>query len=216
MTVDAYRTLRDELLACRLLPGTRLKMSALGKTYGFSLGAVREALSRLSSEGFVVAEPQRGFTAAPLSTDDLRDLVQARVEIDSICIQKSIEEGDLEWETQLVAATHRLEGYSYDRGAEPLAWQEAHSSFHTALLAGCGNRTLLEVHNNLFARSERYRLMSLATPSGEKRAKEAAREHRLLFEAAMARDSASAAEMVRQHIGSTSRALLESLSGEKQ
>ena len=36
------------------------------------LGAVREALSRLTSEGLLVAEPQRGFGVAPISQPSSR------------------------------------------------------------------------------------------------------------------------------------------------
>ena len=57
----AYEALRADLLACRVAPGSRLKIQELCLQHAVSLGAIREALSRLTSEGLVVAEPQRGF-----------------------------------------------------------------------------------------------------------------------------------------------------------
>src|SRR5271157_1164652 len=53
---------------------------------GSEPGAVREALSRLSAEGLVIAESQKGYRVAPLSADELLDLTEARVEIERIAL----------------------------------------------------------------------------------------------------------------------------------
>ena len=42
-------------------------------------GLFTHHLSRLTSEGLVVAEPQRGFRAAPISAEELRDITGVRV-----------------------------------------------------------------------------------------------------------------------------------------
>src|SRR5712675_286146 len=69
LTHGAYAELRSELLACRFAPGEKLKIDDLCRRFAVGSSAVREALSRLASEGFVVSEPQRGFRVAPLSVD---------------------------------------------------------------------------------------------------------------------------------------------------
>jgi DNA-binding GntR family transcriptional regulator len=58
--------LRSQLLARRFAPGEKLKIDDLCRRFAVDSSAVREALSRLASEGFVVSEPQRGFRVAPL------------------------------------------------------------------------------------------------------------------------------------------------------
>src|SRR6202040_4309014 len=98
LTQGAYEALRGDLLACRILPGRKLKIQELCTRFSVSLGAIREALSRLTSEGLVVAEPQRGFRAAPISASDLVDLTMVRVEIDSLCLRRAIACGDVDWE----------------------------------------------------------------------------------------------------------------------
>src|ERR1700731_5490431 len=82
LTQRAYEGLRADLLACRIRPGSRLKIQELCDRCSVSLGAVREALSRLTSEGLVVSEPQRGFRAAPVSVADLQDLTMVRIEVE--------------------------------------------------------------------------------------------------------------------------------------
>src|SRR5690349_6839687 len=64
LTQRAYEELRADILSCRIPPGAKLKIQDLCTKFSVSLGAIREALSRLTSEGLVTAEPQRGFRAA--------------------------------------------------------------------------------------------------------------------------------------------------------
>src|SRR5262245_15548185 len=52
-----YNKVRIEILACRYRPGARLKIQDLCEEHQVSNGAVREALSRLASEGLVILEP---------------------------------------------------------------------------------------------------------------------------------------------------------------
>src|SRR3974390_2862204 len=99
-----FETLRGGILACRLLPGSKLRINDIAESSEVSLGAVREALSRLGAEGLVIAESQKGYRVTPLSEEDLRDLTEARAEIERIALSRSIAHGDLEWESNLVAA----------------------------------------------------------------------------------------------------------------
>ena len=108
LTQGAYERLRADLLSCRIPPGARLKIQDLCQRLSVSLGAIREALSRLTSDGLVIAEPQRGFRAAPISPEDLQDLTKVRIEIDSLCLRQAIARGNVDWEARLVAAFHRL------------------------------------------------------------------------------------------------------------
>ena len=95
LTVTAYRTLRAAIISCRLRPGEKLVISELCKSLGVSLGAVREALSRLASEGLVIAEPQKGFRVAPISQAELEDLTSTRGIIEGHCIERAIAVGEL-------------------------------------------------------------------------------------------------------------------------
>ena len=63
---------------------------------------IREALSRLSSEGLVVRTELRGFSVAPLNWDELPTLTQNRIELESLTLRASIEQRDQEMEEELV------------------------------------------------------------------------------------------------------------------
>lgn len=65
-------------------------MDLLSETLGVSLGSVREALVRLTMEGLVLSEPSKGFVVAPISLDDLDDLTDTRIELETHCLRRSI------------------------------------------------------------------------------------------------------------------------------
>jgi DNA-binding GntR family transcriptional regulator len=212
MTQSAYLGLRADLLACRILPGSKLKIHDLCERFSVSLGAVREALSRLTSEGLVVAEPQRGFRAAPISAADLQDLTMARVEIDSLCLRRAIAHGDVQWESRLVAATHRL-ARTPERDAEDPArsnedWAAAHADFHLTLVEGCTSPWLLHLHSLLYAQSERYRRLSVPFAASGRNVNE---EHQAIVNATLARDARLAVRLLAAHLETTTRILLNAV-----
>ena len=105
LTISAYQSIRSDILAGRLEPGRKLRIQELVERLEVSPSVIREALSRLSAETFVVAEPQRGFRVAAIDVEDVRDLTDVRVDIEAKCLRQSITNGDLKWETEIVAAS---------------------------------------------------------------------------------------------------------------
>jgi DNA-binding GntR family transcriptional regulator len=209
LTQRAYDRLRADLLACRLNPGDRLVINQLCQQLDVSLGAVREALSRLASEGLVIAEPQRGFRVAPISAEDLKDLTAVRLEIELLCLRDAIAHGDVRWEAGLVAAHHLL-AHTPDRASgDPRLLAEgyaaAHRSFHEALVAACTSPWLLKLRTLLYDQSERYRRLSVPLADRER---DTNSEHKAIMEAALARDSARASSLLTAHFERTTQILL--------
>lgn len=210
LTHDAYERLRGDLLACRLEPSARLRIKDLCQTLSVSLSAVREALSRLTSEGLVVAEPQRGFHVAPVSAAELRDLTGVRAHIEGLCLERAIAVGDVGWEAQLVAAFHRLsrtpEREVGDEQRMSEEWSAAHGAFHAALAGGCDSLWLLRLRETLYAQSERYRRLSVPMAST---VRDLGREHQDIMDAVLARDAGQAKALMAQHLERTTAVLLQ-------
>jgi DNA-binding GntR family transcriptional regulator len=204
-----WETLRSDIIASRVLPGSKLRINDIAETSEVSLGAVREALSRLSAEGLVIAESQKGYRVAPLSAEELLDITDARVEIERIALSRSIARGDLEWETNLVAAWHRLsrtpERVPEDVRLVSNAWAVAHAGFHQALVSACGSARLLQIRAQLYEQSERYRRYS-GPVDNIRRDVEA--EHQRIFDAAVARDVDAAMSAISDHLRRTAAILV--------
>src|SRR5476649_1901170 len=64
LTQIAWQKLRDDIICGKLRPKTRLRIGKLRELYGIGASPLREALSRLVPDGFVVSLDRRGFIVA--------------------------------------------------------------------------------------------------------------------------------------------------------
>ncbi len=215
-TETVHAQLRAELLAGSHPPGERLKFTPLCERYDASVSVVREALTRLAEQGLVVAEPNVGFRVMPLTVADLRDLTRTRIDLESLALRYAVADGDVAWESDLVAAHHRLERTAMtttDDGPARVAddWEQAHAAFHAALLAGCGSPRLIAMTDGLRAASELYRRWSAPREPG----RDVAGEHRRILEAALARDADAACAALAEHYQHTADILSGTLAAEE-
>ena len=199
-TEEVYEVLRSELLNGVLCPGRKLKMVDLAGRFGVSQSVIQEALTRLTEQGLLVATPQRGFRVRELSVEDIADLTETRVQVESFALRLAIERGDLQWETGVLAAHHRLERtpVSTDDGTVNEDWSVQHRDFHQSLLRGCNNRRLESIANSLRDSAELYRRWYWVLTDDHQR--DIAAEHRQLKELALARDADRAIELLTEHI----------------
>ena len=207
----ACDSIRAEILDGRLPPGAKLNIKALEERFGLSLGAVREALSRLGAEGMVVCESHRGYHVSPVSSGELLDLTHARIEMESLCIAQAMAQGDVEWETRIVAAAHRMErlqGVPSEAEARSTpAWNAAHGEFHEALVSACSNQWLLRMRHMLYRQSERYRRLSVPLGNDER---DVRAEHQVLMDAVLCRDAEAARGAIEVHLLATAQIILKS------
>ncbi|MEU6123656.1 GntR family transcriptional regulator [Streptomyces sp. NPDC047123] len=202
-----HARIREEIFQGVLSPGRRLRLVELSQRFEVSQSVIREALTRLSEQGLVVAAPQQGFSVVALSLQHLDELTEARAEIESMVLRLSIERGDIKWEAAAVAAHHHLVNtpVTGPDGTLSAEWFAVHEQFHQALLDGCGNDRLLGVAMSLRDAATIYRRWSI--PVGGDYDRDVAHEHQQLLDAALARDAATAAELLARHIDRTSASL---------
>ncbi|MHB8287339.1 MAG: GntR family transcriptional regulator [Caulobacteraceae bacterium] len=209
LTEGVYRSLRSDILSCRIRPGSKIKIKDEAIRLEVSPSAVRESLSRLSSEGLVKAEPQRGFLAAPISQSELNDLTQVRVEVEASCIRRAVAHATLEWEGTLLDLNHRLAHTPITEDGDEARlsdeWARTHYAYHAAIVSTCDSPILLRIRNQLYQQSERYRHLSVPLGAGKR---DLAAEHGEIVEALIARDADRAVALMTAHIEVTSRVLL--------
>jgi DNA-binding GntR family transcriptional regulator len=204
---EVYRLLRYAAMTGALKPGQRVKLTDLCSEYGVSLSVVREAATRLAEQGLFRAEPNRGFRVASLSATDLRDLTFTRVEIETLCLRRSVELGDTEWEAGIVAAHHTLRAASKAPKTpdSDIRLTDAHAAYHAALAAGCQSPRLMEIRQSLFDSSELYRHWSVTASAADR---DPPAEHEAIMQAALDRDADAAVAALTGHIQGTAAWLL--------
>lgn len=210
-TARTYDLLRDAIVRAEFEPGMKLIIDNLGRELNASTGAVREALSRLTADGLVMAEPQKGFVVAPISRKDLEDLTAVRIEVEGTCVELAIEHGDLDWEGSVLSAQHKLralgDAYMHPETPEARQWHALHEKFHDEIASACPNLWWQRLRRQLYMQSERYRRLSGPIDSG---ARDIVAEHDAIARAALARDKDAARQAMREHLMRTTRIILES------
>lgn len=196
-----YERIRKDILFGRLRPRERLKLDAFGQRYGAGVSTMRELLNRLGSEGWIVAEGQRGFEVAPVSAGEFREIAAMRLLLECHALRLSFQMGDLDWESGVVAAHHKLSVTESrmlrEQDADPELWKNSDREFHQALIGACGSRVLLQTHAAIYDKYLRYQMIAVIF-----RGEIAAREHALLLECCLARDAQGACDILETHINS--------------
>ena len=194
----AYQRIRDDIVFGRIAPGQKLRLDRMKTEYAVGISTLREILSRLSAEGLVIAEGQRGFEVPPVTAQNLRELARLRLLLETHALCQSFAAGDIDWEGRVVAAHHKLEVIERRMLAgerETELWKRYDWEFHQMLISACGSRELMAAHASVFDKYLRYLMIAFCF-----RGEAAAAEHRALRDAALDRDCEAAARVLTDHI----------------
>jgi DNA-binding GntR family transcriptional regulator len=148
LTERAYEHLRAKLLSGELAPGTRLVNRAIAKEIGTSAIPVREAISRLISEGLVEYVPSAGAFVRARSPQELADMYDLAEAIEPVAAAKAAEhisERELEelqtivddWREMVRGLRHRPEGQL--TAAQVVRWHENEIRFRQVVVDAARN-----------------------------------------------------------------------------
>jgi DNA-binding GntR family transcriptional regulator len=170
----------------------------------------RRLLTRLAGESLLEAKINRGFFVPQLNLQEFRDVTELRCVTEALALRLALERGNLQWETNLLAAHHRMQktprrlpGSNHVNDE----WRRAHWGFHHALLSACGCEPILKIAAGLMQSTDLYRVW--ASPAKEATKRHVEHEHQDLVDAALARDTNKAIGLLRQHYEETARVVLD-------
>jgi DNA-binding GntR family transcriptional regulator len=202
-----YIETRSRILTGALPPGLNLNQEQLAADLGVSITPLREALRRLEMEGLICLEAHRTVVIAPLTGCELDELYVIRIELDSLAA--GLAAGNAA-EAQLITIGQLARQQA---AKEPVAQLERNRAFHRAIYASCGNSALIVYLDQLWDRTDRYRLILVkeeligGTASRQ--------DHIDIADAVADRDSDRAARLTREHIAH-SRTLIASIMGSRR
>jgi DNA-binding GntR family transcriptional regulator len=205
LAVNVFEQLRFAILNGRFAPGERLKPAELSGRFGVSFGVMREALNLLAAKDLVRMDRNRGWQVAPLSYDALASLTDARKVNEGAALRMSVARGGIAWESEVIAAHHRMASLPMSIATDPTArneeWALAHLSFHAALIEACGNPVLIDICARLSDAAELYRAWSV--PGTREIERDVAGEHKALLDAAIGHDVDGTAALLEAHLDRT-------------
>ncbi len=139
--------LREQVLAGSLAPDTPMREESIAAEHGLSRHTVRRALERLVAERLLVSEPYRGVRVTSFADADVVALQQLRTALESEAVRllRAVH-GDA-WPAEVVAPLARaVDALEADERTD-----EAHATFHRALVAAAGSPRITEAYARLDA-----------------------------------------------------------------
>ena len=194
--------LRQAILRGDMEPGAKINLDRTREAYQVSVSPLREAMARLVSDGIVEFEDQLGYRVTPVSLANLEEVTRLRIDLETLALGYSIKAGDIDWESGVIAALHRLNRTERDPASTSSieAWEMAHTAFHLQLIAGCGMPLLLNFCAVLHNLNDRYRRIFLLQNPGDRNVRD---EHKAIAEATVARNQSTACTALARHIERT-------------
>jgi DNA-binding GntR family transcriptional regulator len=179
VTEATTRKLREMILSGVVPAGTPLRQEEFSEYIGVSRTPLREALTRLDSEGFVVQDPHMGAVVYRPTAKDLMECLEIQRALEPMAARLAAAnrtDDEVEQFKALLAGFHRQK--------TPRTWADHNEKFHLFLCSLARRRHLLELIGRQQARSKMYVRMFI----GEERAPHAGKEHEAIVVALEKRD----------------------------
>ncbi|ESP97612.1 GntR family transcriptional regulator [Streptomyces sp. CHA1] len=193
----AYEHVKELILDGTYGSGELLSEGQVAAEMGISRTPVREAFLRLRSDGFLELYPKRGALVVPVSLGEGRDIMQARLLLESYALDSLAARGP--------EALRRVGDDLAARcgpAATPREARDAGHAYHAALVAAAGNRTVTGLFETLWHQHQRFTAAALI---GRQDVAEDTAEHLALARALQNGDAAGAKDLLHRHIGSILR-----------
>jgi DNA-binding GntR family transcriptional regulator len=201
LAADVYAQIREAIFVGALSPGDRLQPALLSDRYQASTTVVREALALLVGERLVTSRPGHGYFIPEIQRDEIIDVTAVRCHVETMALRLAMQRGDLEWESAMIAAHHRLVRTPRRTPENPnhlnQDWARAHEAFHLQLLAACGVPVLLDMCRQLTSATELFRVWVGPYSTTVKRDVEA--EHEAILQSVLGGDEDEACALLSTH-----------------
>ena len=188
-----FEQLEQDILSEHFSPGQILTEGKLSAALGVSRTPVREAVRRLEQAG-LLKESGKGMIVVGVSREDLKDIYEIRRRLEGLAASRATEGKNEELLEKLKEVVELQELYTTKGDATHI--QALDSRFHKIIYERCGS-VLRDTLSSLHHRIQRHRKDSV---TDLKRAKNAAAEHRAIYEAIAVGDSKLAEKLTVTHI----------------
>lgn len=193
---DVTDVLRSDILEGRLPGGSRLQESRLARRLEVSRTPVREAISRLMTEGLVTRDATGAATVFHPTLADLTEIYEIRVPLESLAAGLAVRRATPAYASEVRTLLESMEA------AKPGApSSRAHDALHMHLYENCGRSRLIALVRMLRSQSEPY--VRLASQIDHEFARVAHLQHVQMVEMVSARDVEGIEGVVRAHLGVT-------------
>ncbi|GKT17946.1 GntR family transcriptional regulator [Acidovorax sp. SUPP2522] len=203
---QAYADIKRRIIACELAPGAQINEGALGTLLGLGRTPIHQALHRLEMEGLVTILPRKGIVVAPLSLDEVLDMIEVRACNETLCVRLAAERVR---PAELAAMRHLLDEAPALLAAHDVpALMALDLRFHSAISAAARNTVLADLLRRLHEQQARFWFLTLSEAGHSVRIHD---EHQDILAALERHDPDAGAAAMQRHIDDFRRAITRAL-----
>ena len=192
-----YQSLKRAIIENRLEPGTILTEQTIATRHSVSRAPAREALKRLTVNGFVTTRHRVGYLVTNVSVADMDEIFAMRLSLEPMATELAVPRlsgADLEILEELASQVpHVAEAPIKDHG---ILYTSLNADFHREIARIAGNRRLERTINTLIDELERVMLMLAYSSTID----QLLDQHFELLKVMRSGDAAAAAEVMRQQL----------------
>ena len=202
-----YDHLRRAVLDGEIPPGERLAEVELGERLGVSRTPIREALMRLTQDGLLTSEANKGVRVRTITATEARDTYVVREELDGLAAALAAQHHTPQDAAQLEAAMHALNAARSDDYREQTRVDLA---FHRAIAQASHNAALIDLARDL---EQRIALIKHQTRkyNADPRTDQ---QHHAILQAVLARQPTKARAVAQEHVRTFKNLVLHELGEE--
>ncbi|MEE2998836.1 MAG: GntR family transcriptional regulator [Pseudomonadota bacterium] len=200
-----YENIRADILACVLMPGSRIFENDIAKRYNVSKSPVRDALLRLQEQGLIEVLPRKGYLIRPISIADAHDLYEMRILLEKSSIRRACEEASDEDLASLD------EFRSADNG-DLVHWVSYNRNFHRRITELSGNTRMSRITAEVIDQFDRLTFVGVSNAASAVNSENFVEEHGKIIDALQARDRSQVTSLITKHITKSKKRLFSVLS----
>ncbi len=192
LTDRAYAHVRGLIMTYALKPGDSVSEVAVAQSLTMSRTPVRDALRRLSQEGFLTTNQGKGWRVYTLSLADLRDIFALKIAIESIIVSE-VAEKESSSKDEIRKHLSCMERAAEERDLE--AWRKADLDLHDAIFSMSGNARAVKIVKDLNDQWYRFQIRYVPLDLQRRQA-----EHSAFVQRMLAGDPISARRLYEEHL----------------
>ncbi len=193
-TGSAYDAIRSRIFDGRLSPGQKISHRGLAHELGVGQMPVRSALQLLASEGLVNIIDKSGTYINEPTRDDLREIYEFRLALESTATYLAAQNGPTE---RMTRASEQMRRFIDENNADIMTEQKVGWVFHDEIFKAARNDRLWSTYRLL--RAQTHALNELPRDDSTT-VRRGTREHLEIYIAIHARDAEAARRLMWQHV----------------
>ncbi len=199
-----YEEIRQQIVEEKLVPGQWLIERELCKTYRMSRTPIREILWKLTADGFLEQEANRGFIVRRLGLEQIFEIFQAREAIEGMAARLACRRGGESFRTTLREIKKKIARTNIE--SDPAAGIALGRELHRAIMDAAQNGIMADINERLENMTVLTANITKRSPAIEKASAEA---HLNIINAMLEGDQEKAEQMMREHLKETCRHVVD-------